>query len=547
MVWRLARGRPAGDESVTQRAALILLGSALTAQVYPPGPQVVTFFSDVDDSDQPYALYVPKHFDTARKYPLVISLHGAGSNHRLNLRRVFGKGNLLGETDADATRFFPPFRDVDFVVASPLARGTLGFQGLPEKEVYDVLDDVRKRLPNIDEDRIYLTGLSMGGGGALWLGLTRPDLWAAIAAVCPAPPQEAEGLAGNALNLPVHLFHGALDPVVPVSVSRGWQRRLLDLEVKADYVEYPNVRHNAWDTAYKDGAIFDWFAQFRRNRYPERVRYTTSEYRYASAYWVEITALTPGTPASIDARFTSRNKLDIQTHDAGGFRLKVDGHPMYSRTAALTVRVDGATRVIRPGGPLVFGKAATAALSGPIGAAFSTRHIYVYGTEASGGDEDVKRRREIATTAAQWSTPRYRAIYSPRIVSDKEVRQWDIENANLILFGTKETNALVARFAPQLPFELNAGAADYGLLFIAPLGNRYVVVNSGLPWWTGAAAAKRPGLDFVSPLYRTLLSFGDFILFRGSLEDVIAEGRFDSQWKAPPELAAKMKTTGAVK
>ena len=61
-----------------------------------PGPQVLTFFSDVDDSDQPYAVYLPKEFDAGKKYPLVISLHGAWSNHRLNLRRVFGKGQAPG-------------------------------------------------------------------------------------------------------------------------------------------------------------------------------------------------------------------------------------------------------------------------------------------------------------------------------------------------------------------------------------------------------------------------------------------------------------------
>ena len=141
----------------------------------------------MDDTDQPYALYLPKAFDPAKNYPLVISLHGAGSNHRLNLRRVFGQSNLPGETDVEATRYFPDWADIDVFVASPLARGTMGYQGIAEKDVYDVLADVERRFP-VDEDRVYLTGLSMGGGGAIWLGLTRPDVWAAIAPVCPVPP-----------------------------------------------------------------------------------------------------------------------------------------------------------------------------------------------------------------------------------------------------------------------------------------------------------------------------------------------------------------------
>ena len=202
------------------RLLLPLLAAGLSmAQSYTFGPQVLTFLSDVDDSDQPYALYLPKGYDPARKYPLVVSLHGASSNHRLNLRRVFGRGNQPTETDAEATRYFPPLRPVEFIVASPYARGTMGYQGIPEKDVWDVLADVKRRF-NIDEDRVYLTGLSMGGGGTLWLGLTHPDVWAAIAPVCAAAPRGAEELAGNALNVPVHLFHGDQDPAVKVESSR---------------------------------------------------------------------------------------------------------------------------------------------------------------------------------------------------------------------------------------------------------------------------------------------------------------------------------------
>ena len=82
-------------------AAFAFLSAHSPAQTLKPGPQVLTFFSEIDDSDQPYAIYLPKDFNAKRKYPLVISLHGAGSNHRLNLRRVFGKSNQGEENDDD--------------------------------------------------------------------------------------------------------------------------------------------------------------------------------------------------------------------------------------------------------------------------------------------------------------------------------------------------------------------------------------------------------------------------------------------------------------
>ncbi len=541
------------------RSSVLLFAAALAAaaQSYVPGPQVLTFLSDVDDSDQPYALYLPKDFNPARKYPLVISLHGAWSNHRLNLKRVFGRGNLPGETDAEATRYFPAFRDVGFIVASPYARGTMGYQGIAEKDVYDVLADVQKRFP-IDPDRVYLTGLSMGGGGTLWLGLTRPDIWAAIAPVCPAAPPGTEDLAPNALDLPVHLFHGDQDPAVPVEVSRKWQKRLLDLDGKVEYVEYPNVKHNSWDLAYKNGAIFEWFAKYKRNPYPDRVRFVSTAYKYNSAYWVRLDALTPGEPASIDARFTAPNQIEVQTGKLDGFTLRLEGHPKFSLKRPLHVSIDGTALAVKPGDAASFTKPGNkwvhgaapvrgkhAGAEGPIADALSSRHIYVWGTVAS-TPEQQRERREQAARAAEWSTPQLKLMLTHRVAADNDLKAADLKSANLVLFGSKETNALIARFADRLPLELNPGAADYGLVFVAPIDGKYVVVNSGLPWWTGLEQAQRPGLRFLRAPYAALMSFGDYMLFKGSLANVVAEGRFDNDWKVPAADRPKLERSGAV-
>ena len=121
-----------------------IAGLNTEAQKLDPGPQVLTFFSDVDDTEQPYGLYIPRNYDPQKKYPLVVMLHGAGSNHRLSLRRVFGKSNAPGENDVEATRYFPEWADVDYIVASPYARGTNGYQGVSERDVWAVLADVKK-------------------------------------------------------------------------------------------------------------------------------------------------------------------------------------------------------------------------------------------------------------------------------------------------------------------------------------------------------------------------------------------------------------------
>ena len=147
-------------------------------------------------------------------------------------------------------------------------RGTAGYQGIPENDVYAVLADVKKRFP-VDEDRVYLTGLSMGGR-TLWIGLTRPDIWAAIAPVCPAPPNGTEAFAPNALNYPVHFFQGGADPVVKPEGTRNWVKKLQDLGTNVAYDEFPGVQHDSWVPAYKDEAIFKWFGNTRRNPFPDR-------------------------------------------------------------------------------------------------------------------------------------------------------------------------------------------------------------------------------------------------------------------------------------
>src|SRR6266536_2945658 len=111
-------------------ASMLLAAPFLLSQTT-PGPQTLTFHSAVDDSEQPYALYLPKSFRPEGKYPLVISLHSEQSNHRLNLRQVFGLPSRVGGGDADELRLFPAV-DAGYIVACPLARGTMGYQGIAE-------------------------------------------------------------------------------------------------------------------------------------------------------------------------------------------------------------------------------------------------------------------------------------------------------------------------------------------------------------------------------------------------------------------------------
>ena len=550
----VVRSRALFGKAIGISAGTLILAAMglLFAQPLIQGPQMQVFHSQVDDSQQPYALYVPPTLDPGWKYPLVITLHAEDISPQIGLMWTFGQINRREDGSLAGLRLFRP-RDVAFLVASPLARGTMGYQGIAEQDVYDVIADVERRFP-VDEDRVYLTGVSMGGGGALRLALTRPDVWAAVAPVCPMPQPGLENLAGNALDLPVRLFHGEQDPLVPAESSRDWQRRLMDQGVAAQYLEFPAVRHNAWDYAYRDGALFEWFSRFRRDRFPLHVHYTTESYRYSSAYWVRIDGLTPGVPATIDARQTDPNTVKVETHDLDGFTLTMN-HGLAE------VSIDGSTLPLRPrpvltvsfrkqGSRWVRGllppEGKSAGSEGPIAEAIAGRHLYVYGTTGNPPRDELELRRKTAETAANWSTPRDRLQLNLKVKPDIAVTDEDLAENNLVLFGNRETNKLIARFARDFPLELGAGAADYGLLFIAPIGKHYALVDSGLPWWTGGDDAKRPVDRFQPKIISELDTFGDYIVFKGSLAHVLTEGRFDRSWKVPADAAAKIKAIGAV-
>jgi dienelactone hydrolase len=557
-------------EIVTFVTLLFVLIPASYSQTLKSGPQDLSFFSTVDETDQPYAIYIPKNFDENRKYPLVIFLHGAWSNHRLGLRRAFGQGNIQGdnfnklgyivkENDLEATRYFPPLKDVGYIVAAPYARGTAGYQGVPEQDVYEMLDDIKSRFP-VDENRIYLTGLSMGGGGTLWLGLSRPDIWAAIAPVCPAPPAETAELYSNASNLPVHLFIGDNDGLYKTALD--WKSKLQNITPVFDFTEYPGVSHNSWEYAYKDGYIFEWFSQFTRNLFPTEVNFNTRWYKYNKAYWVSIDEFTPGTLASVKARFTSENSLEVTTNNLDAFTLNLSGHEMFNPESRIRIIVDGIQFSLRGPDAFSFSRENEKWLNekftpglyskqqgaeGPLSSAVSSNHIYVYGTADKPADQELARRRSSAEAAANWSGIGGKILVFPRAISDKDVRESDYEHSNLVLLGTAKTNAVLQKFADKLPLQLSYGENEFGLLYIFPLNGHYLLVNSGLEWWTPSGKNKmEQGITFMRSPAESLRNLGDFVLFKGSLDNILVQGNFDNNWKLPEQAKSDMKKTGVV-
>jgi hypothetical protein len=157
------------------------------------------------------------------------------------------------------------------------------------------------------------------------------------------------------------------------------------------------------------------------------------------------------------------------------------------------------------------------------------------------------RRKKEAERAASWSTSNRPLRLTLKVLADVEVTDKDLASTNVVLFGNRETNSLIAKLAPKVPLQLNSGAADYGLLYIWPTTpGHYALINSGLPWWTRADQARRSGMALIPEPSAILSTLPEFILFKGGLDDVIAEGYFDNFWRVPDAQRATMRATGTI-
>ncbi len=207
--------------------------------------------SAVDKSFQPYRFYVPTNYDTKKKWPLVVALHGMGGDEN-SFFSSYNNGELKRIAEARG-----------YLVVCPKGRAPASmYMGPAETDVIDVLKAM-KRDYSIDEDRVYLMGHSMGGYGSWSVAVNNPDLFAAIAPISGGgQPFVMMGLKKIA-HVPWIVIHGDKDPTVSVEESRKMVKAGKDLGTEIKYIEVPGGDHvNIAVPAFKD--IFDWFDAHKR-------------------------------------------------------------------------------------------------------------------------------------------------------------------------------------------------------------------------------------------------------------------------------------------
>lgn len=194
-----------------------------------------------------YLLFLPEGYDKGdKKWPLILFLHGAGeSGTDLSKVKSHGPPKIV-ESKPD----FP------FIVVSPQSRQ----RGWNPDVLKGLLDDVIANY-RVDRDRVYLTGLSMGGFGTWTLAAAYPDYFAAIVPICAGGDPEA---APKLKNLPIWVFHGAKDQAVPLKRSEEMVEALKKAGADVKFTVYPEAGHDSWTETYNNPELYPWLLSHKR-------------------------------------------------------------------------------------------------------------------------------------------------------------------------------------------------------------------------------------------------------------------------------------------
>lgn len=273
-VFATARRRPM--RAVMLRVFGVAAVAALpAAQV--AAQQVQTGFLDrvitVAGQTYRYQVYVPATYSTTEAWPVILFLHGAGERGSDGLLQTsVGLGPAIRRTAAR----YPA------IVVFPQAPADSLWSGVPAQMALGALKQTMAEF-RTDAARVYLTGLSMGGRGTWYLAYRNPDLFAAVIPICgwvtplpfdrrfdPVVPVNSgpalPALARRLQRVPIWIFHGEVDPVVPVAGSRDPAAALKAVNPDVRYTELLGVDHNAWDAAYASDEFVRWLFAQRRPR-----------------------------------------------------------------------------------------------------------------------------------------------------------------------------------------------------------------------------------------------------------------------------------------
>jgi predicted peptidase len=234
-------------------------------------------YFNASELNMPYRYLLPANFDSSKKYPLVIFLHGAnakGFDNEVQLSiggRFFLRDSI--RENYPSYVLFPQCSGRDlwayFETKTDAATGNVEELNFPFNKKPTQTSNVLMKLidslmhsDEIDANRIYIGGLSQGGMGVLDLIARYPKIFAAAFSICGAGNvASAKNFAGKTS---LWLFHGDADEVIPVKFSRDYFKRLQNLKADVLYSEYRGIKHNSWANAFNEPSLMYWLFSKRK-------------------------------------------------------------------------------------------------------------------------------------------------------------------------------------------------------------------------------------------------------------------------------------------
>lgn len=535
----------------------------------------LAYQDDIDGSTQFCRAYLPASYDPSKKWPLVLNLHGYNGENPVYVRwwSVDTRHNGLAERH-------------NIIFVEPHGRGNTSYNGIGDRDVLRCIQLAKARF-HVDDDRVYLTGQSMGGGGTWHVATRHPELFAAIAPVFGGwdyhvvfpedrlakltPPerysferQSSFAQADSLLNMPVFVNHGDADPAVNVDHSRYAVRMLQRWGYNVRYREHPGKGHGGLGN---DDEMIDWLLQYKRDLNPRQVRVRSADLKSASAYWVKLDQRADQRAFMVaDVEVVGPNAIRLDTDNvlavtlspasplvdpAKPLRVSWNGAPAQSaplKDGRLTLTADGYS-------PAPLRK--TASVAGPIADVRATPFAVVIGTISPDPMMRQLCNQKAETLASDWKNWQRVPL---RLYKDTEIPEADLSKYSLLLIGGSDANAVTKKLAGSLPLKISgdeisidgrsfkAPDAAVSMVYPHPLNpQRYVFL---------AAATSPAGMYFFNPQDNDLEAF-DFAIVDGALANSnrgrpidkirVAAGLFDHNWhvtdalldKGDPELRAK--------
>lgn len=198
-----------------------------------------------------YLVSYPEGFQQEKKYPLILFLHGAGT--RSETTDILKNNNSLLNLQKRQTAR-------GYILLAPLCNGINWDEWMT---VLIHLVAHFRELPYIDETRLHVTGLSMGGYGTWAFSILRPD-W--VASAMPVCGGGSSGFAKLLVDIPIRAFHGMRDKTVDPFESLAMAKAVNLAGGHAELILFPELSHNCWDAVYTDERNYDWLLAFTTQR-----------------------------------------------------------------------------------------------------------------------------------------------------------------------------------------------------------------------------------------------------------------------------------------